>query len=90
MVKLKYPSYYSTKLQNILPKYCDIISNCKDKENYTQELSIAPGDFDELMNILQKITNGDFEFNFPNDVSTNTTNNTQKRKKKIKKKTKFK
>ena len=90
---LNIPYYLQEKMNKILSKYSDISSIYKN-ENICKtiyDLSIAPGDFDELMNVLQKVTNGEFEFNLSTDkVDNNSSKQSDDKigKKKRKKKNK--
>lgn len=77
---LNYPNYYQESLQKILPNYTHISSSKITDDKYVLEISISPGDFDEFINILQKNTNGDFEFNVC-DQFTNINDDTKKEKK---------
>lgn len=84
---LNCPSYLTTKIKNILPKYSSIVSSKTVDNSLIMDLSVAPGDFDELMNILQKTTNGDFNFDLlDNSTSKNSNEDTKINKKKKKKK----
>lgn len=76
------PNYLQTKTQNLLSKYCDICSKYNIDDSLYYDVSIAPSDFDNLMNLLQKTTNGDYQFNLPNESSSNIINTKKKKKRK--------